>query len=82
MAGVVLNAGGGGGSNPTGLTVDGVTNKQYGSEHAYAFLVDELLIMNKISGKTASVICILYLRVCKGNPPNVSGASQAQIRLC
>ncbi len=54
--GVVLNAGGGGGSNPTGLTADGVTNNMAVNMLGHVLLVDELLSKNKISGKAATVI--------------------------
>ena len=54
--GVVLNAGGGGGSDPIGLTSDGVTNNMACNMLGHVLLVDELIKENKISGEAASVI--------------------------
>jgi len=54
--GVVLNAGGGGGSDPIGLTADGVTNNMAANMLGHVLLVDELLNANKISGEAASVV--------------------------
>jgi len=54
--GVVLNAGGGGGSDPIGLTADGVTSNMAVNMLGHVLLVDELLNANKISGEAASVV--------------------------
>jgi len=55
--GIVLNAGGGGGSDPIGLTVDGVTNNMAVNMLGHILLVDELLSANKILGEAA---CVIY----------------------
>ena len=54
--GVVLNAGGGGGSDPIGLTADGVTNNMAVNMIGHVLLVDELIKTNKISGEAASIV--------------------------
>lgn len=54
--GVILNAGGGGGPNPIGLTKDGVTNAMAVNMLGHVLLVDELLRTNKLSGQAATVV--------------------------
>ena len=72
--GIVLNAGGGGGSNPTGLTADGVTNNMAVNMLGHVLLVDELLSKNKISGK-AEEFCqvVTQVRNIEDVNLNVSG---------
>lgn len=54
--GVVLNAGGGGGPDPTDLTADGVTNSIAANVLGHVVLVEELIKANKLSGQAASVV--------------------------
>lgn len=58
--GVVLNAGGGGGSNPIGLTTDGVTNNMAANMLGHVFLVDELIKENKISGESHASVALYF----------------------
>eukprot|EP00931_Biecheleriopsis_adriatica_P116630 TRINITY_DN92252_c0_g1_i1.p1 TRINITY_DN92252_c0_g1~~TRINITY_DN92252_c0_g1_i1.p1 ORF type:complete len:316 (+),score=43.26 TRINITY_DN92252_c0_g1_i1:67-1014(+) len=54
--GIVLNAGGGGGSDPKGLTVDGVTNSMAVNVLGHVLLVDELVNSKRISEHAASIV--------------------------